>query len=143
MRCSISCCVWGAQDAHGGLTASIRRACDGMRAGHLADTDVLEGGNVGLAYALLREAETKDGFSDPLWEAGRILCRTVRRKTEAGCYRVFPSGRKQYFLPAFLRGTTGIAWVMLRYAELLRRDRVAGYTQVDGLQPLGRAQWQE
>jgi hypothetical protein len=41
----------------------------------------------------------------------------LERKKETGCYQVFQRGRKQYFLPAFLRGSTGIAWVMLRYAE--------------------------
>ena len=36
-----------------------------------------------------------------------------------GCVQIFREGRKQYFLPGFLRGNTGIAWVLLRYAELL------------------------
>ena len=62
-------------------------------------------------------AEKQELQTESREKAGRILLSMLERKKETGCYQVFQRGRKQYFLPAFLRGSTGIAWVMLRYAE--------------------------
>ena len=71
--------------------------------------DILEGGNAGRAAVLLPEKPD---------EAGHILSGMVERKKETGCFRIYPRGRKQFFLPSFLRGSTGIAFVLLRCAEL-------------------------
>ena len=78
-------------------------------------TDCLEGGTAGSAAVLLSEAA--DGLSEEQIEkAGVILRKMVDRKKKAGCYQVFREGRRLYFLPAFLRGSTGIAYVLLCYA---------------------------
>lgn len=80
--------------------------------------DTLEDGNAGLAAVLLQGASTEGAGALSLEKAGCILSGITERKKETGCWRVYRKGRKQYFLPAFLRGSTGIAWTMLRYAEL-------------------------
>ena len=80
------------------------------------DTDVLAGGLAGRAASLLLDYER--GETAALEQAGSLLAWMAAQKRQNGCYQVFPKGRKQYFLPAFLRGSTGIASVMLRYAEL-------------------------
>ena len=80
------------------------------------ETDVLAGGLAGRAASLLLAYER--GETAALEQAGSLLAWMVEKKQQNGCYQVFPKGRNQYFLPAFLRGSTGIASVMLRYAEL-------------------------
>lgn len=80
------------------------------------ETDVLAGGLAGRAASLLLAYERGDTAA--LEQAGSLLAWMVEQKQKNGCYQVFPKGRNQYFLPAFLRGSTGIASVMLRYAEL-------------------------
>lgn len=72
-------------------------------------TDTLENGVARRAAAALLRQDTK--------QAGRLLAWAAERKLERGVYTAFPAGRKQYFFPAFLRGSLGVAYVMLRYAE--------------------------
>ncbi len=74
------------------------------------ELDILECGRAALAASLL-ESNVE--------EAGIILARVYGQKKNSGCYRIFEKGRREYFLPAFLRGSTGIAYVMLHYAEKL------------------------
>ena len=80
-------------------------------------TDCLEGGNAGKAAELILCADEGSTPEGKYREAGIILKKMVDRKNENGCYQVFPKGRHQYFLPAFLRGNTGIAYILLQYAE--------------------------
>ena len=88
-------------------------------------TDCLEGGTAGSAAMLLSEA--LDGLSEERIEkAGVILREMVDRKKKVGRYQVFPKGRRLYFLPAFLRGDTGIAYVLLCYATKIRYNRDTG-----------------
>ncbi len=80
------------------------------------DTDILSGGLAGRAACLLNSYRQADTAA---WDrAGRLLAWMYEQKEKNGSYRIFQAGRKQYFLPAFLRGSLGIAAVMLRYAEL-------------------------
>ena len=72
-------------------------------------TDSLENGVARRAARFLGKGQTE--------EAGRLLAWSVKRKRGKGAYTVLPPGRKQYFLPAFLRGSLGVAYVLLRYAE--------------------------
>ena len=83
-------------------------------------TDTLDGGAAREAARLLYAAE-KDNDRTSLAAAGAILKQIAERKRASGCYRVYRKGRNQYFLPAFLKGSTGIAYIMLRYAESLSR----------------------
>ena len=110
---------WKLEDSYGKAIARLKQLGATAKDGSLAQTDVLAGGNAGLVAVLLLEAEKGSKSAELLEKAGRILYRMVQWKTESGCYRVFHQERKQYFLPAFLQGSTGIAWVMLRYTELL------------------------
>ena len=73
-------------------------------------TDTLENGCARRAAAYLLRQETE--------QAGSLLAWMVERKRERGVYAVLPLGRKQYYLPAFLRGSLGVAHVLLRYAEI-------------------------
>lgn len=75
-------------------------------------TDCIDGGGAGTALKILL---TND--SDHIEDAGIILSKISSIREQIGCYRVYVNGRHQYFLPAFLRGSTGIAYTMLRYAE--------------------------
>ena len=85
-------------------------------------TDTLDGGAAREAARLLYEAELENDRS--MFEfAGRILRQIYDNKQRNGFYRVYRSSRKQYFLPAFLKGNTGIMYIMLRYAELGRKER--------------------
>lgn len=52
-----------------------------------------------------------------LVEAGVLLKQVRDARAQSGSYRVFLPDRKQYFVPAFLRGSTGIAYAFLVYAE--------------------------
>ncbi len=72
-------------------------------------TDCLESGNAGYAARLLSENKTE--------EAGVLLKKMLDRKKREGNYRVFHPMRHQYFLPAFLRGTTGISYIYLLYID--------------------------
>ena len=85
-----------------------------IRAGSM--TDCLENGTAGKAAGLLFPEGGKDS-AERLEEAGVLLKAMVSLKRKRGCYRVFPAGRRSYFLPAFLRGTSGIAYVLLSYAS--------------------------
>ena len=60
--------------------------------------------------------------TEDLSKAGRILGEIRARKRKNGSYQVFRKNRHGYFLPAFLRGSTGIAYVMLKYAERKEQD---------------------
>ena len=87
-----------------------------------ADTsDNLETGTARRAAAYLLVIAR--GNTSAIAEAGRLLAWMVRRKRDQGCYTVFQKERRQYFLPAFLRGSTGVAYIMLRYAELMSGHR--------------------
>ncbi len=77
-------------------------------------SDCLEDGRSGLALRLLRARN-----ADSLEQAGKILQKIRQGRVSDGSYKVYSKFRHQYFLPAFLRGSTGIAYTMLRYAELL------------------------
>ena len=97
--------------------AALKRCIETAGKGTPEKTDILEGGNAGLAAILLLDKRKQELQTESREKAGRILFSMLERKKETGCYQVFQRGRKQYFLPAFLRGSSGIAWVMLRYAE--------------------------
>ncbi len=76
-------------------------------------SDCIEDGRSGLALKLLRNF---DAIS--LEQAGSILQKIRQGRLSEGSYKVYRKLRHQYFLPAFLRGFSGIAYTMLRYAEL-------------------------
>ncbi len=76
-------------------------------------SDCIEDGRSGLALKLLRNP-----CADSLEQAGLILQRIRQGRLSGGSYNVYGKLRHQYFLPAFLRGSSGIAYTMLRYAEL-------------------------
>ena len=59
------------------------------------------------------------GDEGALREAGIILSGIRQHRLQNGSYTLFHKNRRQYFLPSFLRGSLGIAHIMLRYAELL------------------------
>lgn len=80
------------------------------------DTDILSGGLAGRAAALLTAG--RRGDSAALSKARQLLKWMYDRKEKNGAYMVFREGRRQYFLPAFLRGNAGIAGAMLYCAEL-------------------------
>jgi len=80
-------------------------------------TDCLEYGRAAGAAALLLREKAAGSRTEDLYEAGVILKNMVFRKNQTGCYQVFQERRRSYFLPAFLRGTTGIAYVLLLYAN--------------------------
>lgn len=94
-------------------------------------TDTLENGASRRAALYLLRHE-KDGAAN-IKQAGSILARMLGGKRERGVYTVFPAGRKQYFLPAFLRGSLGVAYVMLRYAELCEKRTTAELGEVESL----------
>ena len=83
-------------------------------------TDTLDGGAVLKAARLLYAADAEKD-QDALAAAGMILKSIAERKRESGSYRVYRKSRNQYFLPAFLKGSTGIAYIMLRFAEVSLR----------------------
>ena len=76
-------------------------------------SDCIEDGKSGLALKLLRTPD-----ADSLKQAGFILQKIRKGRLSDGSYKVYGKFRHQYFLPAFLRGSSGIAYTMLRYAEL-------------------------
>ena len=80
------------------------------------DTDILSSGLAGRAAACL--AAGLGGNPTALDKGRQLLKWMYDRKKKNGAYMVFREGRKQYFLPAFLRGNVGIAGVMLCCAEL-------------------------
>ncbi len=80
------------------------------------NTDILEGGKAGLAVYFICQAKCDDDVK-VLNEAGCILQSMYERKLKNGCYQHFKRRRMQYFLPVFLRGSTGIGYAMLLYAE--------------------------
>ena len=84
--------------------------------GHEKKTDIIDGGNAGYAINLVIASEDEQD-AVILKKAGVYLKEIYDRRKAAGCYRLFTGSRRQYFLPAFLRGSTGIAYTMLRYAE--------------------------
>ena len=96
---------WVPPDASEIALQDLDRALDAPWSG----TDNLENGVARRAAAQLRREERE--------QARRLLAWSVRRKREKGAYTVLPPGRKQYFLPAFLRGSLGVAYVLLRYAQ--------------------------
>lgn len=108
---------WKAEENEEQALAALKRCIETAGKGTPEKTDILEGGNAGLAAILLLDKRKQELQTESREKAGRILFSMLERKKETGCYQVFQRGRKQYFLPAFLRGSTGIAWVMLRYAE--------------------------
>ena len=76
-------------------------------------SDCIEDGRSGLVLKLLRTPD-----ADSLKQAGFILQKIRQGRLSEGSYKVYRKLRHQYFLPAFLRGSSGIAYTMLRYAEL-------------------------
>ena len=81
------------------------------------DNDTLFDGEARRAAAdLVRYSR---GDEDALREAGAILSGIRQHRLQNGSYTLFQKNRRQYFLPSFLRGSLGIAHIMLRYAELL------------------------
>ena len=104
---------WKIDDAGEGIQALLKHLTAGSK------TDCLKGGRAGQAAVLLSEAEEVTQKKEKLIEAGRILKDMTILKKERGCYRVFPAGRHSYFLPAFLLGNAGIAYILLRYAEFV------------------------
>lgn len=103
---------WHLEDAGAGLYAILK--C--IREGTL--TDGLEYGRAAKAAALLLQRVSGKKQTEAVQEAGAILKRMVSRKRMRGCYQVFQEVRRSYFLPAFLRGSTGIAWVLLLYSTI-------------------------
>ncbi|MBR5089292.1 MAG: DUF4135 domain-containing protein, partial [Ruminiclostridium sp.] len=83
----------------------------------LCDNDTLFDGEARRAAVYL--ARYADGDEKALGKAGEILAEIREHRLQNGTYTLFAGNRRQYFLPAFLRGSTGIAHIMLRYAELL------------------------
>ncbi len=88
---------------------------DGIPDGGISDR--IEGGRAGKVLKLLSGIDRAS--DDSLTEAGVILAEMKGYKDRYGCYKVYMNGRRQYFLPAFLRGSTGIGYTMLRYAEIV------------------------
>ena len=86
-----------------------------------AATDCLEGGRAAKAAEILLSNEEKGITKEKLEEAGTVLKRMIFRKKGRGCYQVFRADRRSYFLPAFLRGDTGIAYILLHYADYFQR----------------------
>lgn len=97
---------WHVPDGIGTETAALEHAAEQPWSG----TDTLENGTARRAAACLLRREVS--------QAGRLLAWMAERKRERGVYTVFPPGRRQYFLPVFLRGSLGPAYVLLRYAEM-------------------------
>ena len=60
--------------------------------------------------------------TEDLSKAGKILGEIRTRRIINGSYPIFQKNRHNYFLPAFLRGSTGIAYIMLKYAERKEQD---------------------
>lgn len=86
----------------------------------IQNNDTLWNGNARKAAELLLKAQS--GSPDALDQAGKILAGIQKRKRSQGCCRVYTKNRRQYFLPGFLKGSTGIAYVMLRYAQLKQKN---------------------
>lgn len=80
------------------------------------DNDTLFDGEARRAAVCL--ARYANGDERALGKAGEILAEIREHRLQNGTYTLFAGNRRQYFLPAFLRGSTGIAHIMLRYAEL-------------------------
>ena len=76
--------------------------------------DCIEDGRCGLALRLMRNPDAHS-----IEEAGRILQKIRQGRMSEGVCQVYDKRRHQYFLPAFFRGSSGIAYTMLRYAELI------------------------
>ncbi len=76
-------------------------------------SDCIEDGRSGLALKLLLNSDAVS-----LGQAGIILQKIRQGRMSKGVCQVYDKRRHQYFLPAFLRGNSGIAYTMLRYAEL-------------------------
>ena len=97
---------WNVPAAFGEELAALERVAEQPWSG----TDTLENGIARRAAAHLLRRETE--------QAGRLLAWMTERKRDRGVFTVFPTGRRQYFLPAFLRGSLGPAYALLRYAEI-------------------------
>lgn len=97
---------WNVPNAFGEEMAALERVAEHPWSG----TDTLETGVARRAAAHLMRRETE--------QAGRLLAWMTERKRDKGVFTIFPIGRKQYFLPAFLRGSLGPAYALLRYAEI-------------------------
>ena len=79
--------------------------------------DTLFDGEARRAAVYLARYDSKD--EQALVKAGEILADIRKHRLQNDAYTLSAGNRRQYFLPAFLRGSTGIAHIMLRYAELL------------------------
>lgn len=91
--------------------------------GASCETDCLENGEAGKAAGYLADAGEGTEADRMITDAGIIVNHIVQRKRKAGNYCVYRKGRHSYFLPAFLRGNTGIAYVLLCYAEIIQRSK--------------------
>ena len=105
---------WGITDTFCG---EIKRF---LQSDTVCDNDTLFNGDARRAAVCL--ARYDSGDRNALVKAGTVLCGIREHRLKNGSYMLFEKNRRQYFLPTFLRGSIGIAHIMLRYAE-----RLCGY----------------
>ena len=111
---------WGIADTYADEIGRFMQTDTGTE----CDNDTLYDGEARRAAVYLARFAGGDGSASVT--AGTILSGVREHRLRNGSYILFEKNRRQYFLPAFLRGSTGIAHIMLRYAELLRGYKTGG-----------------